>query len=150
MDGDQQHPQSSKHSSKVYKGVHVCCPPVMTSVFYHVGRSLWRVSLEIYEAFCGPLLQRGEVNWRGRWWASSPLHRTGRATLCWMKWGVWSVPGARSAASTCPPRWPSSGSACRGSRTRGRVDGCDLQEEQLSLRPGYTRKLVIEKEHMPL
>ena len=113
MFGDQQH-----------SGARVCPPPGMTTVSHREGRSMWRLSLEFYKAL---LLQRGAVNWKGRWWGGSPPHRTGPATLCWMRWGVWSVPGARGAASTCPPRWPSSGSACRGLHTRGRVDGCDLQ-----------------------
>lgn len=107
--------------------LHVCHPVVMTSVFCQDLRLS-------YEAFCGPLPQRGEVNWTGRWWRSWPAHRRGPATLCWQRWGVWSVPGARGAVSPCPSRWPSSGSACQGCRTRGRVDGCDLQGAQLHLR----------------
>lgn len=98
-----------------------------------MGRPSLRLSLNLYHVcFLGTPEQRGEVDCRGWWWSNSPQCKTTLHPLSWKRWRIWSVRGARGAGSTCPVRWPSSESVCRGCRTRGRVDGCDLQREQLT------------------
>lgn len=95
------------------------------------SRSSLRLSLILHRvSFVYRPEQRGEVGCRGRWWPSSPPRKAAPPPRSWRRWRARSVPGARGAASPCPARRPSSGSGCRGCRTRGRAGGCDLQGEQ--------------------
>ena len=89
--------------------------------------------LDLYHiSLLGRLVQWGAGDCRGRWWSNSESHKAAPLPVSWRMWWGWSDRGAKAAVSPCPVPRPSSGSGCRGYRTRGRADGCDLQGEESS------------------